>query len=370
MRILYLNYEFPPIGGGASPASYEIAKEYVALGHQVTVVTMHYGGLATYEEISGIQVYRVKCLRKKINISHPYEQFTYLLGALSFLKKHLIETRYDVCHCHFLVPTGFLAYWIKKNFNIPYIITIHGSDVPGYNPDRFQFLHRFTPPLLRKIVEESYRVTSGSVYLIDLLLKNAGNFEEKMVHIPNGIDPNIYMPLPKKPVIFSSGRLLERKGFQYLIEAVRMEDMGFEVHIAGDGPMRANLESLAKGAKTNVVFHGWLDNTSDKYKKLLGEASIFSLISAKENASLSLLEAMSAACVVVTSDVSGCPETIGEAGLKIPPKNPLLLKQAFKELITNPSKIKQLSDLARNKVLNDYNWRTLTKKYEILLHDI
>lgn len=370
MRILYLNYEFPPIGGGASPASYEIAKEYVALGHQVTVVTMHYDGLLAYEEVDGIQIYRVKCLRRKVNISHPYEQFTYLLSALAFLKKHLIETRYDVCHCHFLIPTGFLAYWVKKNFKIPYIITIHGSDVPGYNPDRFQFLHRFTPPLLRRIVEESYRVTSGSVYLIDLLLENVGDFEDKMIHIPNGIDANIYVPLPKKPVIFSSGRLLERKGFQYLIEAVKKEDIGFEVHIAGDGPMKTRLENLAGEAKTNVIFHGWLDNTSDKYKKLLGEASIFSLISSKENASLSLLEAMSAACVVVTSDVAGCPETIGDAGLKIAPENPLLLNKVFKELITNPAKIRQLSNLARDKVVNDYNWRYLTKKYELLLCDL
>ncbi|MFK7908869.1 MAG: glycosyltransferase family 4 protein [Chitinophagales bacterium] len=367
MRILYLNYEFPPIGGGASPASYEIAKEYVALGHQVTVVTMYYHGLPTYEEVDGIQIYRVKCLRKKVNVSHPYEQFTYLLSAMSFLREHLKNVNYDMCHCHFLIPTGFLAYWVKKHFKIPYIVTIHGSDVPGYNPDRFQFLHRFTPPILRRIVEESYRVTSGSVYLIDLLLKNVGNFEEKMIHIPNGIDANIYVPFSKKPIIFSSGRLLERKGFQYLIEAVKMEDIGFEVHIAGDGPMRRRLEDLAEGAKTNVVFHGWLDNTSEKYKRLLGEASIFSLISAKENASVSLLEAMSAACVVVTSNVSGCPETIGDAGLKIAPENSLLLKQAFEELIRNPIKIKELSSLARDKVMNDYNWKILTKRYEALL---
>ena len=42
LRILMLNYEFPPLGGGASPVSYEIAKAYAKLGHKVDVVTMSF----------------------------------------------------------------------------------------------------------------------------------------------------------------------------------------------------------------------------------------------------------------------------------------------------------------------------------------
>ena len=49
MKILMLNYEFPPLGGGASPVSYEIAKGYVELGHEVTVVTMAFQGLKKFE---------------------------------------------------------------------------------------------------------------------------------------------------------------------------------------------------------------------------------------------------------------------------------------------------------------------------------
>jgi len=49
-KILILNYEFPPLGGGASPVSYEIAKGYAKLGHKVSVVTMHYKGLPAEEE--------------------------------------------------------------------------------------------------------------------------------------------------------------------------------------------------------------------------------------------------------------------------------------------------------------------------------
>ena len=49
-KILMLNYEFPPLGGGASPVSYSIAKGYVSLGHSVTVVTMGFHSLAAFED--------------------------------------------------------------------------------------------------------------------------------------------------------------------------------------------------------------------------------------------------------------------------------------------------------------------------------
>ena len=66
MRILMLNYEFPPLGGGASPVSYELAKGYAKLGHEVDVVTMGYKDLKEFEIKEGINIYRVKCLRSKI----------------------------------------------------------------------------------------------------------------------------------------------------------------------------------------------------------------------------------------------------------------------------------------------------------------
>ena len=58
-RILMLNYEFPPLGGGASPVSYEIAKGYAKLGHKVDVVTMGFKGLPSEEKKEGMRIFRV-----------------------------------------------------------------------------------------------------------------------------------------------------------------------------------------------------------------------------------------------------------------------------------------------------------------------
>ena len=168
-RILILNYEFPPLGGGASPVSYELGKGYVKEGNQVGVVTMGYKDLPEYEKKDGMKIYRVKCIRSKKEICHPWEQLSYLYSAKKFLKEHLKDNHYDICHCHFIIPTGILAKWVKKKFGIPYIITAHGSDIPHYNTDRFQLLHYFTGPMLRGVCKEAKLITSPSKYLRDLL---------------------------------------------------------------------------------------------------------------------------------------------------------------------------------------------------------
>src|SRR3989344_5435600 len=362
LRILMLNYEFPPLGGGASPVSYEIAKGYVKLGHSVDVVTMHYKGLPFYEEKDGIHIYRVKCIRKKKEMCTTLEMFTYVVSAKHFLKAHLKTHNYDINHTHFIIPTGIVSLWAKKKFGLPYIITSHGSDVPGYNSDRFKLAHFFTKPLLRKVCNGAKIIISPSSYLSELIKNKIGNYKIKL--IANGVEISKFMPKKKEKIILSTGRLLKRKGFQYLIKAVSDKDYGYMVHIAGDGPMMNELKVLAKKSKTKVFFHGWLNNKSQEYKNLLESASIYILASEKENASVSLLEAMSAGCAVITTNVSGCPETVGEAGLVFEPRNITELRNKINYVIKNSSKMVALQKRARKRIVENYDWNRLIKKYE------
>jgi glycosyltransferase involved in cell wall biosynthesis len=268
-KILVLNYEFPPLGGGASPVSYEIAKGYAKLGHKVTVVTMAYKDLPKYEIKDNIHIYRVPCLRSKKEICHPWEQLTYIISAKKFFKKHLQTHTYDVCHTHFIIPTGLVALWLKQNYNLDYIITAHGSDVPGYNTDRFKLLHKFTGKILTNICNNAKSIASPSQYLAQLIQQNIKQSNNIQV-IPNGVyvDKFKYIPSKKKQILLSTGRLLPRKGFQYLIQAVSDKNIGYEVHIAGDGPMMSELKDLAQKSKTKIVFHGWMNNNSKEYKDL------------------------------------------------------------------------------------------------------
>jgi glycosyltransferase involved in cell wall biosynthesis len=365
-RILVLNYEFPPLGGGASPVSYELANRLSETGdYDIDVVTMGYKGLAPYEEINPhFRIHRVKCWRSKKEMSYAWELYTYLQAGYRMCDRLMRENTYDICHCHFIIPTGVLALRLKKKFGLPYIITSHGSDVPGFNGDRFKFLHMFTGPMLRNICMHAKTIISPSQYLKGLILeKISPHLESKIVVIPNGIDTTKFTPQPKKNYVFSSGRLLPRKGFQFLIESVSDEDIGWEVHIAGDGPMMTELKQLAKKSKTKVILHGWLDNNGKKYKDLLEQAAVYVLASEKENASIALLEAMSAGCCVVTTNLSGAYETVSSSGMVFEPRNVKALSGIIYALTSNHKMINSLQALSLMRVRETFDWSTILKQY-------
>jgi glycosyltransferase involved in cell wall biosynthesis len=368
MNILVLNFEYPPLGGGASPVCHEINKRYVALGHKVTVVTMQFKGLPEQETIDGVAIIRVACSRNHLHMCSPTEQWTFLKAAKRFLLEWIPMHPVDIVHAHFILPTGILCRFLKKAFGIPYIITAHGSDVPGFNPDRFRFLHLWTPPMIQAIIFDAAKITSPSHFLKNLISKVAPSQIEKVVVIPNGIDASAFTRLEKQPIIASSGRLLKRKGFGELIQAVKKTNLGYALHILGDGPMRKKLEALANGAHTPVVFHGWVDNRSPDYKLLLGKAAIYSLVSGKENASIAILEAMASGCAIITSDDSGCPEMVGDAGILVKHGDIGALHSAIDRLVKDKALQLSLGDRAHTRVHAVYNWNTIVEQYETVLH--
>jgi glycosyltransferase involved in cell wall biosynthesis len=220
-KILVLNYEFPPLGGGASPVSSEIVKGLSKRGYDIDVITMSYKNLPRHQIIEGANIYRVRSLRRKKDRSNPIEQLVYILNAfLLFLFK--MDKKYDFIHCHFIIPTGVLAYLISSIWNIPYIITSHGSDVLGYNTQRF---YKYLYPLLklpwRKIVNESSLIITPSNYLKEKILEVSGNARIQV--IPNGIKKDKFVELEKKNEILLVSRLVESKGVQYVIKAIAEE---------------------------------------------------------------------------------------------------------------------------------------------------
>jgi len=369
MNILFLNYEFPPLGGGASPISYEIAERYAQRGHKVTVFTMGFEGLPNIERKNGLEIHRVDCWRSKKELCHPHEMLSFIFKARRPLFKHLKENNYDACHNHFAIPTGILALQVKNKFSIPFINTSHGSDIPGYNEERFTFLHNFTLPILKKVLNASSGNFTGSNYLAGLGNSRVNPRVPYKV-IREGFDPDQFKPKQKRKIILSTGRLLGRKGFLELVDAASEKDLGYEIHICGDGPVRQELEKKASRSKTKVILHGWLDNKSDKYKNLLESASIYSLVSSKENASKSLLEAMSAGCATITSNVAGCPESVGEAGIAIEPNNVLKLRSVLENLTSDDARVEELGKKGRSRILNTYNWDKGMSQYEEVLKQI
>lgn len=355
-----LNHEFPPVGGGAAPVTLELCKHLVFLGHHVDVVTMHYGDLPSFEVIDGVNIYRTPAIRKRPNICYTYEMATYLPGAFFKTLKLCRKEKYDIIHCHFIVPGAPLAWLMSKLTGIPFIVTCHGSDVPGYNTDRFGLTHKLLAPAWSFLAKRAYILVSPSHSLKEIIL--AQNQKLQVDIIPNGIYADRFTPGRKQKSILMCSRLLPRKGFQYVIKALQPLDFDWQINIIGQGPYLEELKKLADDCIMPVKFRGWLDQNDPKFKELYETSSIFVFPSEAENFPSVLLEAMSSGMAVITSTAGGCPEVVGDAGILVQPANVEEIRSAIVKLIESEDLRNELATAALDRV-KIFSWQNITKQY-------
>ena len=352
-----LCYEYPPIGGGGAKVVHGLTSKLVKQGHDVDLVTMGFKNLQSYRKSKNLNIYYVRCLRLKTDICTPFEMLTYLIMALPLILKLCRQNNYDINHTHFIYPDGILAYIINKLTHLPYILTAHGSDVPGYNPNRFVLLHRLGFPLWKKIVNNSLKVICPSKSLQDLVLKVDRNI--KTVLLPNGINLKKFSPQKvKKKQILVVSRMFERKGTQYFLSALKGLDHGFEINIVGDGPYLENLKKQVSDLNLMVNFFGYMDNKSETLKNLYESSMIFVFVSESENFPIVLLEAMTAGLAIITTNDTGCAEVVGDAALLVPSKDPAAIHNALLQLIENQDLCKNLGQAARKRVEEQFSWKS------------
>jgi L-malate glycosyltransferase len=147
LDILMLSYEFPPVGGGGGRVAQGLARELASQGHQVDVVTMGFDRLSGHDVEDGVAVHRVPGSRRRPHLCTIAEAATYLPAALRQAQALTQRRRFHINHTHFLLPDGFNAALLKSWTGLPFIVTAHGSDVPGYNPHRLRIAHRLLAPV-------------------------------------------------------------------------------------------------------------------------------------------------------------------------------------------------------------------------------
>lgn len=362
MRILMLCYEFPPLGGGGSRFAYGLSSELARLGHEVDFVTMGYRRLPRREVAGGVTVHRVRGVRRKRFHCTMPEAATYLVACLPTVRRLLARRRYDIAHAHFILPDGFTAWGIRRIAGLPYVVTAHGSDVPGYNPHRFRAAHTVLGPIWRAVAHQADRIVCPSHHLQNLIGRRLGDLETTV--IPHGFDPGRYNgDRARQKRILAVTRLVERKGVHHLLEAVDGLDLEHEIHVVGDGPYGPTLRRIAEGCRARVKFHGWLENGSPELDRLYETSDIFVLASEAENFPISLLEAMAAGLAIVTTRGTGCEEVVGDAGVLVEPGDVDGLRSALAGLTSDPDQCRRLGRAARERLAQRYAWPIVADRY-------
>jgi glycosyltransferase involved in cell wall biosynthesis len=377
VRILMLNYEFPPIGGGGATSTFNLTRNVVRLGHEVDVVTMGYRGAAVSEIMDGVNVYRVPCFRLRKEVCHTREMLTYVASGLIGATRLARRRSYDVNNTHFVFPTGPIGYGLRRATGTPLVLTARGSDVPGHNPNRFRLDHRVLYPLWRHIVRSADAMSAVSNDLkgkIHHLLPGV-----PVTVIPNGVSPigeaataslSEAAPADRARRILVVTRLHEFKGVQYLLQAVAQHRLDYEIEIVGDGPYRRALEQQAAALDGRVRFWGWLDRSESELRDLYRRCGIFVFPSDREGAPAALLEAMSEGLAVVAANSAGAPEVVGEAGLLVHPRDPADIARALAELASEPGAAAEYGCRARERVAAHFNWPSLAQRYVGLYREV
>jgi glycosyltransferase involved in cell wall biosynthesis len=371
MRVLLLNYEFPPVGGGAGYATANIAAGLVEMGIDAEVLTSRIDHERDGEPVHGVPVHRVNSWRIGVHECGLRGAYTYVLAAAAKRRKLHAERHYDLEHYFFSMPTGLLTLVPGTTPETPYIVSLRGSDVPGYDPfnTRLEKIHHVMKPVTRRIWRRARKVVALSDALAATARKTTPELDIEV--IPNGIDTRqFYPPGTRRPEgkvrLITVARLLERKGIQTILEAcAKPSVLPVELQIVGTGPYEDELREMvaALGLRDRVTFLGFVPN--EELPGYYRHSDIFVLPSETESFGLVFAEAMSCGLPIAASNVGGIPETVrdGIDGLLCPPGEPLLLRENILRLMSSVDAREEISYSQRERILKHYPWRQIAARY-------
>ena len=186
MRILLLNYEFPPVGGGAGNVSAQIARHLVRRGAEVVVLTSHFEGLAREEQRDGYTIHRVSALRGRIDRCSVPEMGAYVASAALPALRLARQFRPDLMHVYFGMPTGPVALFVNQLKGIPYLLSLQGGDVPGFLGNELALLHGVTRPVTKLVWSRAGALIVNSSGLYERAIRTLP--DRRIDVVPNGVD--------------------------------------------------------------------------------------------------------------------------------------------------------------------------------------
>lgn len=380
MKILHLQ-TFPLWGSGSGTYVRKLAEKQVAEGHKVAIVC------PDSRQLNKIKIFNVR-LPFYVDFTGSHQEYKNTkkirdLTCFQFTKMYQPWLREsvravknfqpDIVHAHHISFTAWIASYLYNFHKIPYIITAHGTGVDHAQKDA-----RFVG-LTREALRSAKYIIANSPYTKHWFLKVFGRKElYKLRIIGGGVDLSKYpknfkikiidkkYDLQDKKVVLFTGKLKEAKGVDYLIKAACK--IKGEIYIIGDGPVKSDLERLARERKAlNVHFLGYMGREQEKeFLEFYYRADVFVIPSVwHEPFGLVTLEAMAAGVPVVGSKKGGIPMALkdGENGYLVRARSARAIALAVNKILENRRLHKKMGRNARKTVETQFNWTQITKEY-------
>jgi len=316
VKILVLNYEYPPVGGGGGRACADLCQALAARGHDLRVLTSHAPGLLHHEGIDGYQVRRISSGRRSLARASFFAMFGFLMFTFIPGLREIRSWKPDILHVHFAVPTGVLARILSRLCGIPYLLTAHLGDVPGGVPEKTDRWFRYIYPFTHAIWKDAAKVVAVSDYTRALALKH---YNVAIEVIPNGVKlPREFkdkdaIQVGEPPRIIFAGRFQPQKNLPFLIETLaKVKDLAWDCVLMGDGPQREPIENAIQENQLEERIHlpGWV-HTETVWQEL-GRSDLLAMPSLSEGLPVVGVHALGQGLAIVANRAGGLSDLVDD----------------------------------------------------------
>ncbi len=303
-----------------------------------------------------------------------------LLASFQAARRVVRQVRATVIHGHWLIPSGVIATAVGRR--LPTVISLHGSDV--YVAERHGLVRRAAQAALRRVDW----VTACSDDLRDRVIA-LGADPKRIETIAYGVDVDQFRPDPTRRaagrsamaagpgdlVLFTAGRFVRKKGFEYLIDAVAglaPRWPGLRLVIAGGGDLDGELRRRAReaGIAGRVQFTGVLPQRD--VAAWLAAADVAVMPSVHDEAGNvdglpnTVMEALASGTPLVATTAGGIPSVVTHerTGLLVPEKDAGALEAAIDRLLADPDFRMGLAARAREQSLRLHTWDRVAERFE------
>ena len=387
MRILHVVTAFPRSPDDVIvPWLVELLKRLRAAGHEVEVFTSAYRGGGN-RELAGIPVHRFRYFpdrwedlthdeaapdRMRRSLRYRVMPLFYVLGGLWAMWRLCRRNRYDIVHVHWPVPNALFGSVARRGCGARLVTSWYGVELRwvkgGLSP-----LRRFAVWALRTS-DQVVAISSYTAREIAELSPVPVRVIPYTLGFGDADERSVAAPARDHLEVLFVGRLVERKGVRYLIDAVRTLAPRRAVHltIIGDGPERPALASQVQAAGLDgaVDLRGRVSDA--ELRQAYAAASVFvlpAIVDSRgdtEGLGVVLLEAMSYGVPVVGSRLGGITDIVvdGESGLLVEPSDPAALAGALERLAGDPALARRLGAAGRQRVADQFSWRAILAAWQ------